>query len=48
METMEMTFGDGSRLRNDFAKAQVNPALPPDLFDPKLGPEIKIVQPMAR
>ena len=44
----EMGFADGSTLRNDFEHAQRNPALDAGLFEPELGPDFKITEPLAR
>jgi len=44
----EMTFADGSKLRNDFANVALNPPLAPDLFEPKLPPDITVVEPLAK
>ena len=42
----ELTFSDGSSLRNDFSDGQVNPPLDPQLFVPKLEPDFSVVEPM--
>lgn len=44
----ELQFGDGSSLRNEFSNGVVNPTLPQDTFEPALGPDIKIVEPLGR
>jgi outer membrane lipoprotein-sorting protein len=41
----ELVFPDGSRLRNDFSNAVLNPAFPSDLFQPAVGEDFKIVAP---
>ena len=43
----ELSFADGSRLRNDFTDAQVNPSLEPGLFRTNLDASWKIVVPVS-
>ncbi|MBI2924193.1 MAG: outer membrane lipoprotein carrier protein LolA [Verrucomicrobia bacterium] len=47
LRATELTFADGSTLRNDFTNALVNPKVDEALFAPVLNPEIKIVEPLA-
>ncbi|HSH96510.1 MAG TPA: outer membrane lipoprotein carrier protein LolA [Roseimicrobium sp.] len=44
----ELHFGDGSILRNDFSNVVTNKAVDPLLFDPVLGPDIRVVEPMNK
>jgi outer membrane lipoprotein-sorting protein len=44
----ELTFLDGSRMRNDFSNAQRDAPFPPDTFRPVLAPDYKIVQPATQ
>jgi outer membrane lipoprotein-sorting protein len=44
----EISFSDGSRLRNDFYSPTVNPALPEDCFQARLGLEFKVVEPLKQ
>jgi outer membrane lipoprotein-sorting protein len=43
----ELTFSDGSTLRNDFTNAAVNLPLSEGLFNPKLEADYKIVEPLS-
>ena len=43
-----LAFPDGSRLRNDFTNAVVNAPVDEALFNPVLGPEYKIVEPLKK
>jgi hypothetical protein len=42
----EMKFVDGSRMRNDFTNAVLNPRLPEACFDLQLDPSFKVVEPL--
>jgi outer membrane lipoprotein-sorting protein len=42
----EMQFADGSTMRNDFKNGKVNETIDPSLFEPKLGSDYKVVEPM--
>ena len=44
----EMTFADGSRLRNDFTNAVLNQPLDPELFEAKLAPDFTVVEPLRQ
>lgn len=44
----EMVFADGSSLRNEFSEIAINPPLDQHLFEPELGPDFKITEPLAR
>jgi outer membrane lipoprotein-sorting protein len=46
--TTEMTFADGSKLRNDFTNVTLNPSLAPELFEPKLPPDVTVVEPLRQ
>ena len=41
-----LTFSDGSSLSNVFSHSVVNPPLTPELFEPKLGTNFTIVEPL--
>jgi outer membrane lipoprotein-sorting protein len=43
----EMTFADGSAMRNDFANVVLNQPLDPALFEPKLSPDITVTEPLG-
>jgi outer membrane lipoprotein-sorting protein len=40
----ELRFADGSSLRNDFSNERKNPAIAPELFDPEIPPDYKVMQ----
>ena len=42
-----MQFIDGSVLKNEFSRPQVNPDIEEALFHPQLGPDYKITQPLS-
>jgi outer membrane lipoprotein-sorting protein len=42
----ELQFAGGSTIRNQFTNAVLNPKIDPELFDPKIGPEYKITEPL--
>jgi outer membrane lipoprotein-sorting protein len=42
----ELTFGDGSTLRNDFEHIVLNPKLAESLFTPQIPPDYKVVEPL--
>jgi outer membrane lipoprotein-sorting protein len=44
----ELTFPDGSRMRNDFGHARLNETFAPDCFRPTLGADFKIVEPSTQ
>jgi outer membrane lipoprotein-sorting protein len=41
----ELTFADGSTMRNDFSNSQLNPTLGPEVFKPEIDPAYKVVEP---
>lgn len=41
----ELRFPDGSSLRNDFTNERRNPAIAPELFQPLIPPDYKIIEP---
>ena len=41
----ELRFADGSTLRNDFSNERKNPAIDPQLFNPQIPPDYKILEP---
>lgn len=43
----ELTFADGSRMRNEFTNTALNPKIDDALFHPQWPPEFKIVQPLG-
>lgn len=44
----ELVFVDGSRMRNDFTNAVLNPALDERLFDWKPDPDYKVTEPLKK
>jgi outer membrane lipoprotein-sorting protein len=44
----ELRFSDGSSMRNDFVHSLINPALPEGIFDAKLPPDFKVVEPLKK
>jgi len=43
-----MKFADGSSLRNDFTNTVINQPIAPETFDPKLSPDITVVEPLRQ
>jgi outer membrane lipoprotein-sorting protein len=43
----EMKFAEGTKLRNDFTNVVLNGPIDPTLFEGKLGPDYKTVEPLA-
>ncbi len=48
LASTELTFSDGSTLRNDFAHAVANGPLPGDIFDANLAPDVTVVEPLRQ
>lgn len=48
LRSTELNFADGSRLRNDFSESQINPKLDPALFQPELGDDYKMIEPLKQ
>ena len=48
LHSTELTFADGSTLRNDFKNAQFNPKIEPSVFKPEIGPEIQFAEPAGK
>ena len=48
LASTELVFVDGSRMRNDFTNAVVNPPVAQGLFDLSLGPDFSVVEPMRK
>ncbi len=48
LRATELQFADGSRMRNDFTAARINPRLEESLFAPELADDFKIVEPAKR
>jgi outer membrane lipoprotein-sorting protein len=46
LQATELQFADGSTIRNRFTNAVLNPRIDPELFDPKIGPDFKIIEPL--
>jgi outer membrane lipoprotein-sorting protein len=44
----ELRFSDGSSMRNDFANSVTNAALPDNLFQIELGPDVKVTEPLKK
>lgn len=45
LRATQLTFADGSTLRNDFTNTAVNPPLPPGVFQPTIGADVTITEP---
>lgn len=48
LQATELEFTDGSKMRNDFARQAINPALDETLFEPAIPADFKIVTPLNR
>jgi outer membrane lipoprotein carrier protein len=48
LRATELQFTDGSRIRNEFNHAKLNPVLDENLFAPKLESDYQIVEPLAK
>jgi outer membrane lipoprotein-sorting protein len=48
LTSTELVFADGSRMRNDFTNAVLNPTFAKDLFDWIPGADFKITEPLAK
>ena len=48
LRATEMQFADGSKLRNDFTNAEMNPQIDERLFEPRLGPDFQVVEPLKK
>ena len=48
LRATELVFADGSSLRNDFTNSQFNVKLDERVFNPKLEPEMKIIEPLKK
>ena len=48
MLAMEIRFGDGSRLRDEFTNAVVNPPLADDLFETRAYADFSVVEPLKK
>ena len=46
LRATELQFADGSIMRNEFTHAQLNPPVDRALFNPKIDPDYKVVEPM--
>jgi outer membrane lipoprotein-sorting protein len=44
----ELSFSDGSSMRNDFMHSVLNAPLPEGIFEAKLPPDFKVVEPLKR
>lgn len=42
----ELRFADGSSLRNDFSNERKNTDITPELFQPEIPPDYKVIEPM--
>lgn len=47
LKSTELEFGDGSTMRNDFGKTEVNPGIDPQVFAPPIPAGFKVVEPLA-
>ena len=48
LQANQVTFTDGSTMRDEFRKAQVNQPLEASLFTPPVGPDFRVVSPSGR
>lgn len=48
LTAFEITFADGSRMRNEFVRPEVNAPISDDIFRPNLGPEYTITEPLRQ
>jgi len=48
LRATELHFADGSTMRNEFSNPRLNPPIDPALFEPKLGADYTIVEPMKQ
>ena len=48
LASTEITFADGSSMRNDFDHIRINPPVDEKLFSPQLPPDFKIVDPLRK
>jgi outer membrane lipoprotein-sorting protein len=48
LQATELWFADGSRMRNDFTNAVMNPPLEGTLFAPPIPPDYKVTEPGAQ
>jgi len=48
LRATELQFTDGSRIRNEFSNAKLNPRLEENLFTPRLDGDYRIVEPLAK
>jgi len=48
LRATELEFADGSRMRNDFTNAILNPSLDQQLFAPRIESDFKIVEPLKK
>lgn len=48
LRATELQFADGSRMRNDFTNAVINPKLDDALFTFDAGPEFKLIEPLTK
>ncbi len=48
LRATELTFADGSSMRNDFTNSQFNPKIDDLVFNPKLDAGMKIVEPLKK
>ena len=48
LRATELQFADGSRMRNDFTNAVMNPKLDDSLFTPEVDPTFKVIEPFTQ
>ena len=46
LRSTELQFADGSKMRNDFKNAVLNPKIGPDQFAPQIPSDYKVVEPL--
>ena len=48
LRATELQFADGSRMRNDFTNAVLNPKLDESLFTFDVDPTFKVIEPLTK
>lgn len=48
LRATELQFADGSRMRNEFRNPTLNPSVAPELFNPNIPTDYKVVEPLKK
>jgi outer membrane lipoprotein-sorting protein len=48
LRSTELQFADGSTMRNDFKNPELNPGIDPQLFEPQILSDYKVVEPLKK